>query len=148
MEPTITPITQRTTPPRPTITSPMIRLARPTTTIPVPSVMSLNFWCWASRPPLSATSALAMHRPTVVVKAGLMEDAATMSRLSPVARMDRPSWVPRKATIAAPAASATRAASTSAPSCSPKMPSAQLNTVSTFKRGRVALPPITIRLME
>ena len=39
-----------------------------------------------------------MHSPTVMVKFGLMEEALTMSLIVPVARMDRPSRVPRKAT--------------------------------------------------
>ena len=46
--------------------------------------------------PESATTALERHRPTVVVNAGLMDDADTMSRLSPVARRDRPSCVRRR----------------------------------------------------
>ena len=48
--------------------------------------------------PESATTALERHRPTVVVNAGLMDDADTMSRLSPVARRDRPSCVRRNST--------------------------------------------------
>ena len=40
--------------------------------------------------------ALATHRPTIMVRFGLMEDAFTISSLSPVARMDRPRRVCRK----------------------------------------------------
>ena len=39
--------------------------------------------------------ALEMHRPIVMVNAVLMEEARTMSGLSPVARMERPIRVPR-----------------------------------------------------
>ena len=52
-------------------------------------------------------SALATHSPTVTVKVGLIEDARTMSRLSPVARMERPSRVPRKRTSSPPASKVT-----------------------------------------
>ena len=39
--------------------------------------------------------AFATHRPTVIVKIGLIEEARTINGLSPVARMDNPSRVPR-----------------------------------------------------
>ena len=68
------------------------------TTIPVPMFTLALRWDWPTRAPEKAVRALAMHSPTVMVKFGLMEEALTMSRLSPVARMDRPSRVPRKAT--------------------------------------------------
>ena len=74
-----------------------MREARPMTTMPVPRLMSADFWYWASTAPDRAVMALAMHRPTVTVKAVLMELARTMSGLSPVARMERPSRVPRNA---------------------------------------------------
>ena len=64
-------------------------------TMPVPTLISLLFWYWASRPPESAVSAPEMHRPTVMVKAGLMLEALTIAALSPVARMDKPSRVRR-----------------------------------------------------
>ena len=57
--------------------------------------------------------ALATHRPTVMVKVGLMEDARTISALSPVARMDRPSRVPRKSTSSAHTASTSSAVTAS-----------------------------------
>ena len=87
------PAMQRPTPPRRTTTSPMMRLARPMTTTPVPRLRLLDIWYWASTPPARAVRPLARHRPTVMVKEGSMEEAETMSRLSPVARMERPSWV-------------------------------------------------------
>ena len=144
----MTPATHRATPPRPTITSPMMRLASPTTTMPVPRLESLNFCCWASRPPDREMMALARQSPTVVVKAGLMEEAETMSLLSPVARMDRPSWVPRKAVRPPPTTSTTARASARVPNCLPSSPSAQVNTVSALSRGRFCRPPMTMRLME
>ena len=83
-------------------------------TMPVPRLMSAVFWYWASRAPDRAVRALARHRPTVMVKPVLMELARTMSGLSPVARMERPSRVFRNSTsstaarIAAAAAGAMR----------------------------------------
>ena len=73
--------------------SPMIREARPMMTMPLPRLISAVFWYWARSAPDRAVQALAMHRPTVMVKEVLMELARTMSGLSPVARMDRPSRV-------------------------------------------------------
>ena len=43
--------------------------------------------------------ALATQRPTVIVKAGLMEDARTIAGLSPVARIERPRVVLRNQRI-------------------------------------------------
>ena len=65
------------------------------TTIPVPEPMSTVRWYWPTTAPDRAVRALAKHSPTVMVKVGLTEEARTMSRLSPVARMDSPSRVPR-----------------------------------------------------
>ena len=62
-------------------------------TMPVPRLMSAVFWYWASTAPDRAVKELETHRPTVMVKPVLMEEARTMSGLSPVARMDRPSRV-------------------------------------------------------
>ena len=57
--------------------------------------------------------ALARHRPTVMVKTGLMEEARTISVLSPVARMDSPSRVPRNSTSSTQTASTTTEATSS-----------------------------------
>ena len=73
--------------PRPTTVSPMMRQARPMTTMPVPPLMSALFWAWPTTAPDRAVRELEMHRPTVTVKVGLMEEARTISRLSPVARL-------------------------------------------------------------
>ncbi len=48
-------------------------------TMPVPTLISQLFWYCASRPPESAVRALEMHRPTVMVNAGLMVEARTIS---------------------------------------------------------------------
>ncbi len=90
-----------------------------------------------------------MQRPTVMVKAGLMLDARTMAALSPVARMDRPSLVPRKPTIAAPASTMTTAASTSLyqPPVKLRACLAREKTVSVLTSDRVEEKPITARLM-
>ena len=81
-------------------------------TMPVPRLMSAVFWYWASRAPDRAVRALARHRPTVMVKPVLMEEARTMSGLSPVARMDRPSRVFRNSTSSTATRMVTRAEGT------------------------------------
>ena len=58
---------------------------------------------------------MARHSPTVMVKAGLMELAATISRLSPVARIESPSWVLRNRISSTAAARAISATVTSLP---------------------------------
>ena len=118
-------------------------------TIPVPTLMSQLFWYWASRPPDRAVSAPEMHRPTVMVKAGLMLDARTIAALSPVARMDRPRRVPRKPTIAAPASAMTAAASTSLyqPPVKLRARLAMEKTVSVLTSDMVEEKPITARLI-
>ena len=88
--------------PRRKTVSPMMRLARPMITMPVPRLMSAVFWYWASTAPERAVMELEMHRPTVTVKPVLMEEARTISGLSPVARMDNPNRVLRNSTSAAP----------------------------------------------
>lgn len=82
-------------PRRPAKTSPMIRLASAIVTMPVPRLMSQNLLYSPIRQPASAVRAFARHRPIVMVTLGLMEEALTMSRLSPVARMESPSDVPK-----------------------------------------------------
>ena len=89
--------------------------------------------------------ALARQRPTVMVKLGLMEEARTMSLLSPVARMERPSRVPRNHTRAAHMASTTTAQTTSLVALPRPRPSASEKMVSLRKMERL-LEPITIRL--
>ena len=118
-------------------------------TMPVPTLMSLLFWYWASRPPERAVSAPEMHRPTVMVKAGLMLEARTMAALSPVARMERPSRVPRKPAIAAQASTMTAAAMTSLyqPPVKASADFASENTVSVLTRDIVDEKPMTARLM-
>ena len=77
------------------------RMIREQTTVPVPEVVSPTFWYCANSAPASATIALAMHSPKVVVKAGSIEEELTMSRLSPVARIDSPSCVRKNTTSSA-----------------------------------------------
>ena len=81
-------------------------------TIPVPRLMSAVFWYWASRAPDRAVRALDRHRPTVMVKPVLMELARTISGLSPVARMERPSRVFRNSTSRTAERTVTTAAGT------------------------------------
>ena len=84
-----------------------------------------------------------------MVKAGLMLEARTMAALSPVARMDRPSRVPRKPSIAAPATAMIAAASTSLYQL-PRNPSevfAREKMVSVLTSDMVEEKPITARLM-
>ena len=90
-----------------------------------------------------------MHRPTVMVKAGLMLEARTMAALSPVARMDRPSRVPRKPSIAAPASRimASAMASLYQPPRKLSEPFASEKTVSVLTSDMVEEKPITARLM-
>ena len=116
------------------------------TTIPVPLLMSAVFWAWPTTAPDRPVRALATHRPMVMVKLGLMEEERTMSRLSPVARMLRPSRVPRKATSSTPA-------STVIPPerrmgfQSPPMPVARkrVKMVSCLSRDWLAFQPMAMR---
>ncbi len=97
--------------PLPMRVSPITSAARASTTIPVPPLTSAKVLDWATMAPDSPVMALATHRPTVIVKVGLMEEARTISALSPVARMDRPSRVPKNRYSSTPAAMVTTAAS-------------------------------------
>jgi len=78
-----------------------------------------------------------------------MLDARTMAALSPVARMERPSRVPRKPIIAAPASAMTAAASTSLyqPPVKASALLAMEKTVSVLTSDMVDEKPITARLM-
>ena len=84
-----------------------------------------------------------------MVKAGLMLEARTMAALSPVARMDRPSRVPRKPSIAAPASRimASAMASLYQPPRKLNEPFASEKTVSVLTSDMVEEKPITARLM-
>ena len=64
-------------------------------TMPEPMSMFTDFCDWASRQPERAVRLPERQRPTMVVKAGLMDEERTMSGLSPVARMARPRRVRR-----------------------------------------------------
>ena len=75
---------------------PISREARAMVTMPLPMVTFTDFWLWARRHPDRAVKEEDMQRPTMVVKAGLMDEDFTMSGLSPVALMERPSLVLRK----------------------------------------------------
>ena len=73
--------------------------------------MFTDFCDCANRHPESAVSALDRHSPTMVVTAGLIEEERTISGLSPVARMARPSLV-RRNIPSSTAASSTATAAT------------------------------------
>ena len=73
------------------------------TTIPAPLLISADFWYWPTTAPERAVKALEIQSPTVMVNTGFTDDARTISRLSPVARMLKPRRVPRNHTRAAPA---------------------------------------------
>ena len=116
----------------------MMRLASAIVTMPVPRLMSQNLLYSPIRQPDSAVRALARHRPIVMVAFGLMEEALTMSRLSPVARMDRPRDVPKKRM------SASRI---SRLHCPPTRPLKSENTVSTPVMDTLDEKPMTARLI-
>ena len=135
---------------RPNMVSPIMREARATVTMPVPRLMSQLLFTSPVRQPASPVRELATHSPTVMVKAGLMEEARTMSALSPVARMDRPSRV-RKKSATSTAAAAKMAASTTrvlhpVQSSFPLRPLARDRRVSLPKMDRLEDQPITARL--
>ena len=64
--------------------------------MPVPRLMSHDFWYCAKIPPDNAVMAPETQSPTVMVCFGLMLEAFTIAALSPVARIESPSLVPRK----------------------------------------------------
>ena len=82
--------------PLPNSVCPIISEASAMVTIPVPMLISAFLLYWPIRHPARPVSALDRQSPTVIVKPGLMELARTMAMLSPVARIDSPSRVPRK----------------------------------------------------
>ena len=71
----------------------MIKHASPTTTIPVPALISLVLLNCPTSAPLKPTSILAMTSPSVIIFLTFTLDAVTIARLSPVARKDNPSLV-------------------------------------------------------
>ena len=114
----------------------MTRLARATVTMPVPRLMSQLLFSWPMRHPAKPVRELARHRPTVMVKAGLMEEARTMSALSPVARMDRPRRVRKKAVTSTQTISRIRASTIS--SCHLFHQSAAISPLA--RENRLSLP--------
>ena len=68
--------------------SPIIKQASPTTTIPVPALISLVLLNCPTSAPLNPTSILAMTSPSVIIFLTVTLDAVTIARLSPVARKD------------------------------------------------------------
>ena len=64
-------------------------------TMPVPRLMSLILLYWPMREPASPVKAFEMQRPRTIMNPGLIEEARTMAGESPVARMERPTRVPR-----------------------------------------------------
>ena len=121
-------------------------------TMPVPMSMLTDFWDWARRQPESAVKELDTQRPTVVVKAGLMDEERTMSGLLPVARMARPSRVRRKSerkTITRTTAmSATRSLYCPERGVSFRKALALVKTVSVLFMLRREELPMTAMLME
>ena len=89
-----------------------------------------------------------------MVKVGFTDEARTMSRLSPVARMDSPSRVPRNRYSSTPARMVTAADRISSCHCSQKeargvpasRPLARVNRVSFFIRLALDFQPMAIRL--
>ena len=67
---------------RPSTVSPMIRQARPMTTIPAPLLISADFWYWPTTAPERAVKALEIQSPTVMVNTGFTDDARTISPVS------------------------------------------------------------------
>ena len=120
--------------------------------MPVPMSMLTDFWLWASRQPDRPVKALATHRPTMVVKVGLIEEERTMSGLSPVARMARPRRVRRNrvknTTTAATAMTATSSLYCSERTVPCSRVRALVNTVSVLFMFSREEPPMTAILME
>ena len=93
-----------------------------------------------------------MHRPTVVVIAGLMDDERTMSGLLPVARIASPIRVRRNSvrnrTISAAAARAVRSLYCPASGVPASADFIRENTVCVLLRLSSDAPPIMAMLME
>ena len=126
--------------------------ARAMVTMPVPISMFTDFWLWASRQPDSPVKALEMQRPTMVVKAGLMEEERTMSGLLPVARMARPSRVrrnrDRNRITSATAIRATRVLYCPDRAVPARKSLVLVKTVSVLFMFRMEALPMTAMLME
>jgi len=82
-----------------------------------------------------------------MVALGLMEEALTISRLSPVARMDRPSDVPKKRMSTITMTTAMSASRISRLHCPPTRPLKSENTVSTPVMDTLDEKPMTARLI-
>ena len=91
---------------------------------------------------------ISLDKAAHIVTVGLTEEARTMSMLSPVARMERPSRVPRNSTSNTPARITTAPASSASYHC-PPIPVCwnRVKMVAVFRRLTLALHFITIRLM-
>ncbi len=74
---------------------PMMTLASPMTTVPVPIEASKNLWCCAKRQPLMVTSALEIASPTILIFPLSTPWEVTMVSLSPTARSINPDLVVR-----------------------------------------------------
>ena len=110
--------------------------------------MSQNLLYSPIRQPESAVRALARHRPIVMVTLGLMEEALTMSRLSPVARMESPSDVPKNRMSTTAITPSSSASSTSVLHWLP--PVSALNSEKTVSRpvmDTLDEKPMTARLI-
>ena len=145
--PRITPMTRFNMLPFPMIVSPIIRLASAIVTMPVPRLISQDFWYCASSPPESPVSALATHRPIVIIIPVLMLDARTISGLSPVARMESPSLVFKNREINTPTNATITAATISLYQVPPIASFAHVNTESQANRFRLEANPITAILI-
>ena len=98
--------------------------------------------------PDRAVSALDRHSPTVTVKVGSSDEARTISGLSPVARMESPSRVPRNSASSPAHRSVTAAASTSSYQSPPNpVERSRVKTVSLPNRLSLERQPMAMRLM-
>ena len=126
--------------------------ARAMVTMPVPMFISTAFCDCASRQPDSAVNEPAMHRPTMVVKAVLIDDERTMSGLLPVARIARPRRVLRNAvsrtSITMTAISATASLYCFAKTVPLRRSFISENTVSTLFMLSSDEPPMIAMFME
>ncbi len=123
--------------------------------MPVPRFISHDFWYCTSMPPESAVSEPDIHKPTVIVNFGFMLDAFTIAALSPVARIESPSLVPRNAVISMAAINTittntrslyqpfvTRILYTPSPKYFPVKSFAIVNMLSHWNKFRLAEKPI------
>ena len=91
-------------------------------------------WYCASSPPESPVSALATHRPIVIIIPVLILDARTISGLSPVARMESPSLVFKNREINTPTSATITAATISLYQVPPIASFAQIGRASCRER--------------